>query len=234
LQHKLNLARYRVSKSTRPEALRPRAVEIVDSSTPVDGKTYRVDTSTFFPHDVAEETTVVDSLGQKLSLNIENIRGGGGQRRVSIFCPFWVVNTTEHAFRYRQESSRVFVSGTVVSPDKNGSLLSSEGLKDASQSFYLPGRETGRHIFSGTPGALASKRGQLPAEEVARLLDSSLRLDTLAEIAFMFNFHEGMSIAMSNQRMCLQLGDGTNAYPYESDWSRGFSLDSVGINQVVR
>ena len=43
----------------------------------VDGKTYRVDSTAFFPSDVASETTVVDGLGQRLTLNIENLRGGG-------------------------------------------------------------------------------------------------------------------------------------------------------------
>jgi hypothetical protein len=71
-----------------------------------------VDATHFFP-DIVSETSVVNTVGQRLSLNIENIRGGGGQRRISLFCPFWL-NTTEHTLRYRQEEkSKAFVSGTV-------------------------------------------------------------------------------------------------------------------------
>lgn len=48
---------------------------------------HSVDTVAYSQHDVATETTVVDSIGQRLTLSIENTRGGGGQRRVSLFCP---------------------------------------------------------------------------------------------------------------------------------------------------
>ena len=63
----------------------------------VDGKVHSVETMTYSANDVATETSVVDGVGQRLTLSIENTRGGGGQRRVSLFCPFWIVNTTEHA-----------------------------------------------------------------------------------------------------------------------------------------
>ena len=46
---------------------------------------------------IATETTVVDSVGQRLVLRIDNYLGGGGQRRVTIYCPFWIINSTEHA-----------------------------------------------------------------------------------------------------------------------------------------
>jgi len=51
----------------------------------VGGKTYKIDSAEYFPQDVDAETTVVDGVGQRLKLNIENIRGGGGQRRISVF-----------------------------------------------------------------------------------------------------------------------------------------------------
>lgn len=60
----------------------------------VDGKTYRVSTSQYYANDVASETCVVDGIGQRLELKIENIRGGGGQRRISLYCPFWIVVST--------------------------------------------------------------------------------------------------------------------------------------------
>ena len=69
---------------------------------------------------IATETTVVDSVGQRLVLRIDNYLGGGGQRRVTIYCPFWIVNTTEHALKYRQEGKGSYVSGT-VSEGRDGS-----------------------------------------------------------------------------------------------------------------
>ena len=42
--------------------------------------------------DVATEFSVIDSLGQRLTLLIDNVLGSGGQRRVSIYSPFWIVS----------------------------------------------------------------------------------------------------------------------------------------------
>jgi hypothetical protein len=207
----------------------------------VDGKVHRIDTALFFPEDIASETSVVDTVGQRLRLNIENIRGGGGQRRISLFCPFWIVNTTEHALRYRQEKSKAFVSGTVLSPSKDGSIPLSGGRARAkyeiprqprrnSERSHLPLSE--ETIFSGTPGALATSPGrcELAPDKLGQLLDRNLPLVKLSKLAFMFNFHEGM---MSAQKICVQLGDGTGSSRYVSDWSRGFNLDSVGFSHPV-
>jgi hypothetical protein len=186
---------------------------------------------------------VVDTVGQRLRLNIENIRGGGGQRRISLFCPFWIVNTTEHALRYRQEKSKAFVSGTVLSPTKDGSVPLSGGRARAKYEIpRQPRGNSGRShrplneetIFSGTPGALATSpgRSELPPDQVSELLDRNLPLVKLSKLAFMFNFHEGM-MSVGHQKVCVQLGDGIGATRYVSDWSRGFSLDSVGFSHPV-
>jgi hypothetical protein len=39
---------------------------------------------------IDSETVVVDSIGQRLTLHIDNVIGGGGQRFISLFCPYWV------------------------------------------------------------------------------------------------------------------------------------------------
>jgi SHR-binding domain of vacuolar-sorting associated protein 13 len=185
-----------------------------------------------------EQTTVVDGLGQKLELDIENLRGGGGQRRISIFCRYWIINTTEHSLRYRQENSKVFVSGTVSSPEKNGSLPMSGGRAKAKYCDFSGVRRSSelRTIFSGTPGALASRSGlcALPPEEIAPLLDKELSLQTITRLAFMFNFHDGAVLTIGHQKLSVQLHDGTGSTSYESDWSRGFSLNSVGISETIR
>lgn len=208
-----------------------------------DGKVHRIDTAVFFPGDVVNETTVVDAIGQRLKLQIENTRGGGGQRRISLFCPFWIVNTTEHALRYRQEKSKTFVSGTVLSPTKDGSIPLSGGRARAK--YEVPRHPRGSSvqshrplneetIFSGTHGALATSpgRSELDPEHLAELLDRNLPLLKLASLAFMFNFHEGM-LAIGHQKLSVQLGDGTGGSRYVSDWSRGFTLESVGFSQPV-
>lgn len=187
---------------------------------------------------------MVDSLGQRLTLSIENVRGGGGQRQISVFSPFWIVNTTEHALRFKQEKSKSFVSGTVSAPSKDGSLPLSGGRAhendgDPQAQFgdtYESSQSMQMHtVFSGTAGALASSPGQceLPPAEVAALIESDLPIGKLANLAFMFNFNEGM-LTLGHQKICVQLWDGNGVTRYASDWSQGFSLDSVGFSQVVR
>ncbi len=208
------------------------------SGVAADGKTYRVDSSSYSPQDVVEVATVVDSLGQKLTLQIENIRGGGGQRRISVYCPFWIVNTTEHPLRYKQENSKVFVCGTVHSPDRDGSkLMSNIGCGRSggdTQGAVMNENKEKRSVFAGTPGALASISGKsrLRRSEIAGLLDAELSLTKLWDLAFMFNFPEGLGMAA--QRLCIQLGDGTGSVSYQSDWSKGLTLESVGITQVAK
>lgn len=215
-------------------------------ATGIEGKMFNIESFYFLPTDVVDEMIVSDGLNQRLTLNIENVRAGGGQRRISVFCPYWILNTTEHCLRYRQESSNLFVSGTVISPVKNGSIplngdrsranyqLKRGNLSSAfSEAHSLPNRGT---IFSGTPGALASFPGRCDIDQivVASLIEKNIPLEKMAQLAFMFNFHEGKFMAISNKKVCVQLGDGTGMTSYKSDWSRGFSLETVGIPQVLR
>lgn len=63
------------------------------------------------------ETSVVlvDTVGQKLRLKVENNEGGGGQRHLIVYCPFWIVNTTQFSFRIREEGRISLPAGTVTS-----------------------------------------------------------------------------------------------------------------------
>lgn len=204
----------------------------------VDSRAYSVD-------EIATETVVVDSVGQKLTLRIENTRGGGGQRRVVLFCPIWIVNTTDHALRYKQEKAQAFVAGTVVSPAQNGSQQIDGRMRRPAQIFHRrkamrspnrnlltevgPARRNRDKVFPGTPGALAGTTFLMSRERLASLLEKDLPVETLASIACMFNFSE----SIAQQRLCVQLADGTGRSKYLSDWSHGFSLDSVGVPQLV-
>ena len=213
-----------------------------------------METMAYSQNDIATETTVVDGIGQRLTLNIENIRGGGGQRRVSLYCPYWIVNTTEHALRYKQDKGKSFVSGTVVSRTKDGSKPVDGSNRNYRMHYRGTRRKTSRHfvtneqersetsettsktIFAGTPGALAKigRPGQcdLEASELSKLIDREMSLEDMARIAFMFNFHEE-GLSMGHQMLCVQMYDGSGVFDYSSEWSRGFSLESVGFSQIV-
>lgn len=213
-----------------------------------DGRVHSVESVNYSTDDIATETCVVDSVGQRLTLGIENSRGGGGQRRVSLFCPFWIVNTTEHALRYKQEKTSAFVSGTVVSPSMDGSKSVDGSNRNASSPLQYYSGPFGERkiiagevpfanqttIFSGKPGALATSTGQcdMPASRLAPLLEKDLSLDKLSSLAFMFSFHEDV-MAIGHTKMAVQLADGTRDSTYTSEWSPGISLDIVGIPQVI-
>lgn len=212
------------------------------------GKVHAVESAVYSSSDVATSTTVVDSVGQRLTLKIDNARGGGGQRRIALFCPFWIVNNTQHSLRYKQEKAKSFVSGTVISPGRDGSMpvdgsnrnyRNLHKLQSARRNLTHGTTELDnipmntKTIFSGTPGSLATSPGRcdLQAAELAELIEKDIPLEKLADLAFMFNFSDGLSIG--NQMLSVQLFDGTNQSTYSSDWSRGVSLDSVGFYQIV-
>lgn len=201
----------------------------------IDGKTYKVDTFHFFADDVAQHTSIVDGIGQRLTLGLENIRGGGGQRRVTVFCRYWILNVTEHCLKYKQEGSTSYVSGTVLSAEKDGSLPLNGARSQSEYESQMGHSNAHRKIFGGTAGALATIPGrcELPAEYVASLLDSEVNAHEIAKLSFMFNFHED-TVHLGNSKLSVQLYDRTGRTPYVSDWSRGFGLESVGVAQPIR
>ncbi|CAB9515429.1 Putative vacuolar protein sorting-associated protein [Seminavis robusta] len=216
--------------------------------TPEGRKVHAVEGNIYSPFDVALETAVVDSIGQRLTLSIENIRGGGGQRRIAVYCPFWIVNTTQHSLRYKQEGSKAFVCGTVVDSERDGSKPVDGSTRNYVNRHQLaratrlsPNRYIRSHrpmnegtIFAGTVGALATSPGRcdLSPSDLTDLIDKDLSLERLANLAFMFNFHEDV-LSIGNRRLSVQLADSTEHLQYFSDWARGFSLDSVGFSQIV-
>lgn len=201
----------------------------------IDGGDGRSELS-FSLEDVATETTIVDSLGQRLDLSIENNLGSGGQRHITVYCPFWILNTTEHSLRYKQDKTALFVSGTVSSPSKDGSKAVDDsnryhGLGHTANDFDGVRSRRGT-VFSGTPGALAKCDINYTDEhrDLVRMLSKDIPLNEMAAMAFMFNFYETV---LGQQKLSVQLHSGTQKNIYSSDWSMGFSLESVGVTQIV-
>ena len=193
--------------------------------------------------DIATETIVVDSVGQRLTLMIDNVLGNGGQRQVTIYSPFWIVNTTEHSLRYKQEKAMSYVSGTVLGPEKDGSKpVDGSNRNDADEDNMPTGSVAGfdslqlNTIFPGTPGVLKEleKLGNIPSKPaiLAALISEDLPLSITSKLAIMFNFQEVLSLS-GTPRLCIQLADATNPSQYTSAWSSGFGLESVGVTQIV-
>jgi hypothetical protein len=67
--------------------------------------------------DSQEDISIVlsDSAGQRLRLQLENKVGGGGHRKIVVYCPYWIVNTSQYALRLRDERSESLPAGTITS-----------------------------------------------------------------------------------------------------------------------
>ena len=203
----------------------------------------------FGSEEVASELTVVDSQGQKLTLLLDNESGRGGQRRVSVYCPFWIVNTTEHSLRYKQEKTTSFPSGTVIEKNRDGSkpvdgsnriygsMRQLGTAEPASVAFDGAGSWDSLHlqtVFPGRPGALSmierSEEGTRDPALLAAMISEDLPLGTMCKLAFMFNFQEESLSLGGPPRLCLQLSEGKK---YVSNFSSGFVLESIGVTQIV-
>lgn len=191
-----------------------------------------------FDAEIDSELTVIDSIGQRLILHIDNVIGGGGQRFISLFCPYWIVNTTSHSLRYKQEKVSGYVSGTVISQELDGSKrVDSSNRNDEDKHVdVLSSLENGSPystIFSGKPGALHKQDGAaLEPAALACLISEDLPLSIMSNLAFMFNFQETISLG-TPMRLCVQLADATSGSHHISAWSSGFGLESVGVTQIV-
>lgn len=186
-----------------------------------------IEKTKFGPEDIASAIVVVDSVGQRLFLNIDNELGAGGQRNITISCPYWIVNTTEHPLRYKQENSSSLVCGSIQSPSRDGSKP-----VDSSKRSSFSDRTFQNTIFPGKPGALYGAKNRFSLQDYTELLCSDISIDKLARIAFMFNYRESYPFGGYN-RLSLQLVDPSwRSYRF-SEWSRGFSLDSIGVTQIV-
>jgi hypothetical protein len=134
------------------------------------------------------------------------------------------------------------VAGTVLGPEKDGSKSVDGGFRSrVDEEDYLTSESCFGSldtIFSGQPGALSlvtrnSGSRTVKPELVAALISNDLPLQMLSQLAFMFNFHDVISLGGS-PRLCIQLCDTSdNRSRYVSDWSKGFGLESVGVTQIV-
>jgi hypothetical protein len=51
-------------------------------------------------------------------LSVENTEGGGGQRNIVVYCPYWIVNTTQYMYHIREEGELDLPAGTKESEQK--------------------------------------------------------------------------------------------------------------------
>jgi len=241
-------------------------------------------------NEVAKSIVIVDTENQKLLLELHHQVGGAGQRRTTVYCPYWLVNNTNCLLTYLQEGKSTPPAGTLgaataakATASATTPVVSPGGGPSDTPTTSSPGPSGGRPsnppiaAFSGVgqfrpqrredspskplpmQGAYHSQAGfsplnisswnkkrhkQYPGEEglsqFHRKVKGGLRtnttkmsthftdsydLDELCDASFMFNFAEDTVLTLGQQRLKVKVND--------SGWSKGFSLDTVGVNQVL-
>ena len=192
---------------------------------------------------------LTDTVGQRLMLCIENIRGRGGQRHIIIFCPYWIVNNTQYTLRMREEGNQNLPAGSVTT-QKDGSRPvaaaysrefeeneDDDGLPDGTKPFRnnssrVPVETSSAKrnaefslIFPGTKGHLHSSIApEFHCDSHLKHLLLETTFEQTTSMAYMFTFNEDAR-PLVHRRVSIQLDD--------SDWCKSFSLDSVGVNQVT-
>lgn len=128
-----------------------------------------------------------------------------------------------------------------MSPDKDGSKPVDGGhrsnIEESDHLLPQSNLDSLDTVFSGRPGAMSTLKNlgndTVKPEVLAALISQDLPLRVVSKLAFMFNFHDTLSLGGS-PRLCIQLADTeSNKSRYTSAWSSGFGLESVGVTQIV-
>lgn len=217
--------------------------------------------------DVNTHATVVDDVGQKLHICVSSRIGGGGQRHVIVYVPFWMINLTQYSIRYAQEGAREQLpAGTLPA-----SVKVDKPEKAATTGFSVPNSRRpslslGQQLSSEHMRRERSLT-QPPHEQAAEEIDEA----SLCSNAFMFNFNVPATSVRTNsslensRRSKFALTRKHNASGSHggasathrrrgfasaastlftqspqlqiqidgSEWSSSFSLDTIGVSQVL-
>ena len=164
---------------------------------------------------------LADREGQRLRINIDNILGSSGHRHVTVYCPYWIVNTSQYSYRIRQDGHKILTAGSTTP------LL--DGAKSDNEEEIL--KIKNRSIYPGNKGTLHHEKTEnimgisTDNRQNCELLSEQLPLDKIIDLAYMFNFEDDINV-LGNRRVLLQLDD--------SEWSSPFSIDSVGVKQSIK
>jgi hypothetical protein len=178
---------------------------------------------------------LTDTVGQRLRLHIQNDMGGGGQRNIVIFCPYWVINTSQYTLRLKEEGTQSLPAGTLTAQRDGRVPLKGFHQPQQPVTFSLSGSkhhhddflEVEEKVYPGSPGPLhSSKVREIEIDSPLQSLLSDLNFDQIMLMSSMFNFFDGTdSKLIGSQKVIAQLDD--------SNWSSSFTLESVGVNQVL-
>jgi len=177
---------------------------------------------------------LTDAHGQRLRLHIQNTLGGGGQRHIAVYCPYWIVNTSQYAVRIREENDIALPAGTIT-PQKNGTIPVSDADNERSGRHFHTIRDTANPneheigestVFPGQQNQLhASQNNEIKEDsELLRLL-KSFSFEEITDMAYLFNYKDDVRVIGGKRTVRIQMDD--------SVWSLPFSLDTAGVSQSV-
>jgi hypothetical protein len=192
-----------------------------------------------------EETDVssvllTDTVGQRIVLNIDNNEGRAGQRHITVYCPYWIINTCQYTLRLREEGKSNLPAGSVttqldgsrpVAMVSNFSIRERQRQEEAAKNLS-GSSESGNKVkgwnnqttYPGTRGVLHSTIAkEFAYDSDLHTMLANLSFEDIVNYAYMFNFSERSSLI--KKRVSVQMD--------ESDWSGPYSLDTVGVNQVI-
>ena len=105
--------------------------------------------------EVNATASVTDSTGQTLRVQVENTQGKGGQRHIVVFCPFWVLNTSQYAIRVKHNGRDGLPAGS-VSDQLDGSRVMKGTLYDL---HCVPGVAHQQQVARGRATSVSPRAG---------------------------------------------------------------------------
>jgi hypothetical protein len=148
-------------------------------------------------NEVAKSIVMVDTENQKLLLELHHQVGGAGQRRTTVYCPYWLVNNTNCLLTYLQEGKSTPPAGTL------GAAAAAKATASATTPVIPPGagpsdipattlpgpRGGGLLTLQWLPSAASGTSGPSAGRTARRSL-CRCRAQTIRKLAFLLSISQ--------------------------------------------
>lgn len=170
---------------------------------------------------------MTDSVGQKIRLMVENKSVGSGQRHITVYAPYWIVNTSHHTLLLREINHHALPAGTITPPMNGESGMDGSAVLYDLQNYF---RLNSDMVYPGKPGAVQAVIDHCGLGENIE----DLPFDTIRRFAYIYSFREESSNIGDKCKVQFKLQDGgSGSSRDQTNWSDFYSLNSMGVNQTV-
>ncbi|OQR99498.1 vacuolar protein sorting-associated protein 13 family protein [Achlya hypogyna] len=155
-----------------------------------------------------------------LKLQIENVVGDGGQRAIVFYAPYWLINYTPYGLQYKQETRHYQVAGSSGAEERRRAM-------DERMTWKCLLRELNCPSFLDDDPLLDTSTHVDNAAELCGCASTTCTGRRTARFATMFSFSSAAfdDVAAFANNLCIKCP--------KYSWSKGFSLEALGIDQVV-